>query len=67
MHVAPPYEFMQRMVALRLHLDAVDADNGPLQVISGSHRDPHELPDDGPFDPAHLEVVDLPPEKLTPV
>jgi len=57
MHVAPPHAYVQRMVALRLHLDAVDADNGPLQVISGSHLDPSEATDDVPYDPAHLHVV----------
>lgn len=56
-HVEPPHAYVQHMVALRLHLDAVDADNGPLQVISGSQRDPPEATDDVPYDPAHLQIV----------
>ena len=37
-HVAPPFEVLARMVTLRLHLDAVDAENAPLRVAAGSHR-----------------------------
>jgi hypothetical protein len=37
-HVEPPAEVLERMLALRLHLDAVHAGNGPLRVLSGSHR-----------------------------
>ena len=37
-HVEPPFEFIERMVTLRFHLDAVDDANGPLLVIEGSHR-----------------------------
>lgn len=36
-HVEPPVEILQRMLAVRLHLDASDAANGPLRVIAGSH------------------------------
>lgn len=28
---------LERMVALRVHLDDCDADNGPLEVLAGSH------------------------------
>jgi len=37
LHVEPPFEVIQRMVTLRIHLDAVDADNSPLLVAPGSH------------------------------
>jgi len=37
-HVEPPYELLERMVTLRVHLDPVDADNAPLLVARGSHR-----------------------------
>jgi ectoine hydroxylase-related dioxygenase (phytanoyl-CoA dioxygenase family) len=36
-HVQPPAEVLERMLAVRLHLDASDEANGPLRVISGSH------------------------------
>jgi hypothetical protein len=38
LHVAPPFEILARMVTLRVHLDAVDADNAPLRAALGSHR-----------------------------
>jgi hypothetical protein len=37
-HVEPPEEFLRDMVALRLHLDDCDEDNGPLDVAIGSFR-----------------------------
>ena len=37
-HVAPPFALLSRMLTLRVHLDAVGQDNGPLQVVLGSHR-----------------------------
>lgn len=37
-HVAPPMAVLDRMVTARIHLDPVDADNGPLLVAPGSHR-----------------------------
>ncbi len=36
-HVAPPFDLLARMVTLRVHLDAVDADNAPLRIALGSH------------------------------
>ena len=33
-----PASALERVVALRLHLDASDQENGPLRVIPGSHR-----------------------------
>lgn len=37
-HVAPPFEMLERMVTLRLHIDPVDNGNAPLLVARGSHR-----------------------------
>lgn len=37
-HVEPPVELLEHMVTLRVHLDAVDAENAPLLVTPGSHR-----------------------------
>jgi ectoine hydroxylase-related dioxygenase (phytanoyl-CoA dioxygenase family) len=37
-HVQPPAEVLEGMLAVRVHLDACGADNGPVRVISGSHR-----------------------------
>lgn len=36
--VQPPVEVLERMVALRLHVDDCDLDDGPLHVVAGSHR-----------------------------
>ena len=38
LHVAPPFEVLQRMVTLRVHLDPVPATNAPLLVAPRSHR-----------------------------
>ena len=37
-HVRPASEIMSRMLAVRIHLDDCNADNGPLRVIPGSHN-----------------------------
>ena len=37
--VQPPAEVLQRLVALRLHLDDCGPDDGPLRVVPGSHVD----------------------------
>lgn len=37
-HVAPPFEVLQAMVTMRIHLDPVDEDNAPLLILPGSHR-----------------------------
>jgi ectoine hydroxylase-related dioxygenase (phytanoyl-CoA dioxygenase family) len=37
-HVQPPIEVLERMLTLRLHLDDCGPANGPLQVISASHK-----------------------------
>ncbi len=37
-HVEAPTWLLQRMITLRLHLDAMTSDNGPLIVVPGSHH-----------------------------
>lgn len=37
-HGVVPYEVLQQMQTLRIHLDAADRDNACLRVIPGSHR-----------------------------
>jgi hypothetical protein len=36
-HVQPPVEILQRMLAVRIHLDDCGEENGPLNVLAGSH------------------------------
>ncbi len=37
-HVQPPEALLERMLAVRLHLDDCRTDNGPVRVLPGSHR-----------------------------
>jgi hypothetical protein len=37
-HVAPPFDLLDRMITLRVHLDDVPATNAPLLIAPGSHR-----------------------------
>ena len=37
-HVVPPFEILERMLTLRLHLDVTADDNAPLFVAPGSNR-----------------------------
>lgn len=37
-HVQPPVAVLERMLAVRLHLDENGIGNGPLRVLPGSHR-----------------------------
>ena len=37
-HVQPPPDVLNRMVAVRLHLDDCPEGNGPLRLVPGSHR-----------------------------
>ena len=37
-HVQPPTAILENMLAVRLHLDPCTSDNGPVRVISGTHR-----------------------------
>lgn len=36
-HVQPPVRVMERMLAIRLHLDESHESNGPLRLVPGSH------------------------------
>lgn len=48
-HVEAPLQVLESMLTLRLHLDEVTSENGPLKVVSGSHRTGKRLTlDDGP-------------------
>lgn len=38
LHVQPPVEVLERIVALRIHLDDAGPDNGALRVLPGTHR-----------------------------
>jgi ectoine hydroxylase-related dioxygenase (phytanoyl-CoA dioxygenase family) len=37
-HVQPPRDVLESMLAVRIHLDESTAGNGPLRVLPGSHR-----------------------------
>jgi ectoine hydroxylase-related dioxygenase (phytanoyl-CoA dioxygenase family) len=37
-HVEPRFTLIERMVTIRVHLDAVPRDNGPLLIAPASHR-----------------------------
>lgn len=37
-HVQPPAEVLERMLTVRVHLDPCGLENGPVQVIPGSHQ-----------------------------
>jgi hypothetical protein len=47
-HVQPPVEILENMLTVRLHLDDCGLDNGPLNVLPGSHAL-------GVLDPASVE------------
>lgn len=37
-HVQPPFELLEQMLTVRLHLDDANESNGALRVLPGSHR-----------------------------
>ncbi len=37
-HCVPPFDYLERSLTLRVHLDPVGEDNAPLLVAPGSHR-----------------------------
>lgn len=37
-YARPPVAVLEKLLAVRIHLDACDADNGPLRVAPGTHR-----------------------------
>jgi ectoine hydroxylase-related dioxygenase (phytanoyl-CoA dioxygenase family) len=43
-HVEAPREVLLRMLTLRIHLDDVTTDNGPLRVLPGTHREISDAP-----------------------
>lgn len=42
-HVIAPTELLEQMLTIRIHLDDVTAENGPLLVLPGSHRTGQEI------------------------
>ncbi len=42
-HLIAPDELLKQMLTLRIHLDAMTDDNGPLQVVPGSHHSSDDL------------------------
>lgn len=38
LHVQPPIDVLEQMLAIRVHLDPCSAENGPVRVIDGTHR-----------------------------
>jgi hypothetical protein len=45
-HLEAPESLLARMLTVRIHLDAMTDDNGPLRVVPGSHRTSGELTED---------------------
>ena len=43
-HVEAPWAILEQMVAVRIHLDDVSEENGPLKVQPGSHRQNGDAP-----------------------
>ena len=37
-HVQPPVDVLEKMLAMRVHLDPCTEENGPVRVIDGTHR-----------------------------
>jgi hypothetical protein len=54
-HGHPPAGVLQTMVAIRVHLEANTAANGPLRVAVGSHR--QEATDEAGMIPCHVEAL----------
>jgi hypothetical protein len=52
-HVEAPRELLEAMLTLRIHLDDVTDENGPLRVIPGSHREGKQVT----LSPAHEESI----------
>jgi hypothetical protein len=42
-HVEAPRQLLESMLTVRIHLDDVTHENGPLQVVPGSHRSGKEM------------------------
>lgn len=57
-HVQPPAEVLEKMVAVRLHLDPCGMENGPLRAIPGTHLQ-------GRFSAAELDSIVANSEEVT--
>lgn len=57
-HVQPPASLLERMVAVRVHLDDCGPENGPVRVIPRSHREGRLSPDAVDTWKANGEAVD---------
>jgi hypothetical protein len=42
-HIEAPREVLESMLTMRIHLDEITEENGPLKVIPGSHRSGKEM------------------------
>ena len=59
-HVVPPFEILERMLTLRIHLDPAGPDNAPLLIVPGSHRLGRIAEPDIPAAAARLGTADCP-------
>jgi hypothetical protein len=58
-HFEAPTELLERMATVRIHLDTVSNDNGPLEVVEGSHRHGKKIIlECGPVRAIHAQVGD---------
>ncbi|PZN95010.1 MAG: phytanoyl-CoA dioxygenase [Alphaproteobacteria bacterium] len=44
-HVEPPFALLADMITMRLHIDDCRADNAPLRVVAGTHRQRYRAAD----------------------
>ena len=58
-HVEAPLEVLQSMLTLRIHLDDMTDENGPLHVIPGSHRSKSDITNSASTQPIHLRRGDV--------
>ncbi|MFD0892216.1 phytanoyl-CoA dioxygenase family protein [Luteolibacter ambystomatis] len=56
-YARPPVPVLERLLAVRLHLDDCDETNGPLRVIPGSHRHGIISTDDVPSHLVQQEAI----------
>lgn len=55
-YVEPPFDVLDRMIALRIHLDDCPAGNGALEVVPGTHRSRLPDADMRAFSPADFQT-----------
>jgi hypothetical protein len=53
-HVIAPKEVLETMLTLRIHLDEVTNENGPLQVVPGSHLEEDSVANPSPASPVAI-------------